>query len=193
MARVGGDEFAVLLKHVSFEQSLALAELYLQILSTQCTQLSQPYQVTSSVGIAYFPDDAANFDDLYNAADNALYMVKRHNKGKVAQYNDCLVAQPTPVLPPEMVLNQEQERFAQTLQKLERKRLSDAFATPHGNEPPRADHAERASDSKGESEQHPEPNTRSDCSQAANAAPNTAANAAPNTAADNTPHPSQEQ
>ena len=194
---------------MSFEQSLALAELYLQILSTQCTQLSQPYQVTSSVGIAYFPDDAANFDDLYNAADNALYMVKRHNKGKVAQYNDCLVAQPTPVIPPEMVLNQEQERFAQTLQKLERKRLSDAFATPHGNEPPHADRtgsadhagsADRAGD--GESEQHNEPNTRSDCSPAAapadtaataDAAPNNAADAASNSAADDTPHPSQEQ
>ena len=98
-----------------------------------------------------------------------------------------------------MVLNQEQERFAQTLQKLERKRLSDAFGTPHGNEPPRAeradraDHAERASDSKGEREQHPEPNTRSDCSPAANAAPNTAAAAASNSTADDTPHPSQEQ
>lgn len=209
VARVGGDEFAVLLKHVSFEQSLALAELYLQILSTQCTQLSQPYQVTSSVGIAYFPDDAANFDDLYNAADNALYMVKRHNKGKVAQYNDCLVAQPTPVIPPEMVLNQEQERFAQTLQKLERKRLSDAFATPHGNEPPRSGNANRADRAgsadragDGESEQHNEPNTRSDCSPAAapadtaataDAAPNNAADAASNSAADDTPHPSQEQ
>ena len=190
VARVGGDEFAVLLKHVSFEQSLALAELYLQILSTQCAQLSQPYQVTSSVGIAYFPDDAANFDDLYNAADNALYMVKRHNKGKVAQYNDCLVAQPTLMIPPGMVLNQEQERFAQTLHKLERKRLSDAFATWEGLESQHAGHNNRAGDGKDESERHTEQNRSSDSSPATATADTSATEAK---AADDTPPPSQEQ
>lgn len=119
VARVGGDEFAVLLKHVSFDQAIALSELYLQILRNQGARLSRPYNVTSSVGIAFYPDDASNFIDLYNAADNALYTVKRQHKGTIAQYNSCLVAMPTPVLMPNSVLTQEQERFEKTMQHID--------------------------------------------------------------------------
>lgn len=86
VARPGGDEFQVMLMDVTKEQAVALAELYLHLLAKQCANLSHPYKVTSSVGIAFYPDDANNYQDLFKAADTALYQVKNRGKNAVGVY-----------------------------------------------------------------------------------------------------------
>ena len=102
VARVGGDEFAVLLQNVTFDQAVALGEIYHRIVAEQTQKLSQPYHVTSSVGIAFCPDDANGYDGLYHAADQALYWVKNNCKGAIALYSNAQVAAQAPNLNPDL-------------------------------------------------------------------------------------------
>ena len=44
------------------------------------------YSVTASVGAAVFPGDGKSFEELYKAADNALYVSKRHGKNQLSFY-----------------------------------------------------------------------------------------------------------
>ena len=41
--------------------------------------------VTASVGVATFPDDAESADGLFRAADAAMYVAKRQGKNKVSR------------------------------------------------------------------------------------------------------------
>ena len=102
VARVGGDEFAVLLQNVTFDQAVALGEIYHRIVAEQTQKLSKTYHVTSSVGIAFCPDDASGYEALYHAADQALYWVKNNCKGAIALYSNAQVAAHTPNLNPDL-------------------------------------------------------------------------------------------
>ena len=42
--------------------------------------------VSVSVGIAMFPEHGKTFDDLYHAADKALYYVKNHGRANWKMY-----------------------------------------------------------------------------------------------------------
>ena len=46
------------------------------------------YSVTASIGCAVFPRDADNFEDLYKAADKAVYKAKRRGKNQIALYTE---------------------------------------------------------------------------------------------------------
>jgi diguanylate cyclase (GGDEF)-like protein len=48
--------------------------------------LGGKYSVTASVGAAVFPGDGKSFEELYKAADNALYVSKRHGKNQLSFY-----------------------------------------------------------------------------------------------------------
>ena len=102
VARVGGDEFTVLLQNVTFDQAVALSEIYHRIVAEQTQKLSRPYHITSSVGIAFCPDDASGYDGLYHAADQALYWVKNNCKGAIALYSNAQIAAHTPNLNPDL-------------------------------------------------------------------------------------------
>jgi diguanylate cyclase (GGDEF)-like protein len=77
VARVGGDEFTVLLPQVASDE--AAADLARKILE----RLSEPYivggdelRVTASIGIAVFPKHGDSPDSLLKSADGAMYRVK---------------------------------------------------------------------------------------------------------------------
>ncbi len=82
VARLGGDEFAVLLPAV--RQAGAARE----VASRLRAALAEPvrlegmtFQVEASVGIAIYPDDAGNFDQLIQRADVAMYVAKERHSG----------------------------------------------------------------------------------------------------------------
>lgn len=85
--RVGGDEFMVLLRDIEKpENALLLAER----IEKQTNQLVlcddiRTY-VSLSIGISLFPDHGNNFDELYHAADKALYYVKNHGRASWKLY-----------------------------------------------------------------------------------------------------------
>ena len=93
-ARFGGDEFAVLVTEMSAPgEADALA-------SRICAALAHPFyaegrevQISSSVGIAVFPDDGGNASDLMRCADAALYRAKEQGRGRYCFYSQEMAAQ----------------------------------------------------------------------------------------------------
>jgi diguanylate cyclase (GGDEF)-like protein len=83
ISRYGGDEFAVLLVETSKAGARLYAERIRQVIDT--FPFSHGKQVTASLGVASVPDDeAATAEDLFRAADEALYSAKRAGKNQVA-------------------------------------------------------------------------------------------------------------
>jgi diguanylate cyclase (GGDEF)-like protein len=83
VSRYGGDEFAVLL----VETSKAGARLYADRIREVVAKypFSHGKVITASFGVASLPDDeAATAEDLFRAADDALYTAKRGGKNQVA-------------------------------------------------------------------------------------------------------------
>ena len=83
VSRYGGDEFAVLL----VETSKAGARLYADRIREVVAKypFSHGKVITSSFGVASLPDDeSGTADDLFRAADEALYAAKRAGKNQVA-------------------------------------------------------------------------------------------------------------
>ncbi len=78
VARVGGDEFVILLPDA---EDAATAEVVARkVLMSSIQPLvieDEELHVTSSLGIAIYPEDGLNADDLLHAADSAMYRVKQ--------------------------------------------------------------------------------------------------------------------
>ncbi|WP_159015629.1 EAL domain-containing protein [Cognatiluteimonas profundi] len=76
LARIGGDEFVLVLCNTSTSQASAKAQQLLQLFSDPLTATPHAVVVTASVGISVFPDDGADADTLLKHADLALYEAK---------------------------------------------------------------------------------------------------------------------
>lgn len=89
LARVGGDEFAVLLYHVkTMEEAAEKAD---QILKSFRSILKQQNDMIScSIGISTAPENGDNFASIYKNADAALYQAKRQGKNRYAFYAETL-------------------------------------------------------------------------------------------------------
>lgn len=74
VGRIGGDEFAIFIRDIPGE--LFVASKTREILEKIGTELS----VGVSIGIALCPDHGTSFQDLYQAADLAMYRVKSRGK-----------------------------------------------------------------------------------------------------------------
>ena len=83
IARYGGEEFAVILLDTSREQGIPIAEKIRKAVEDYPFpgEMRQPGgNLTISLGLAAFPGDASDMEELIRHADEALYMAK--NKGK---------------------------------------------------------------------------------------------------------------
>ena len=82
VARLGGDEFAILLCHDPDEQrATMIAERIFDRLCEPYEIDGRPLVIGASVGVAVFPDDAADIESLMRAADAAMYRAKRRGGG----------------------------------------------------------------------------------------------------------------
>jgi diguanylate cyclase (GGDEF)-like protein len=84
--RYGGEEFALILPETNKTQALMIAEkLRRQIEETEFPhQNRQPSgNLTASLGVATFPDDAVNSKDLIDTADAGLYKAKEQGRNAV--------------------------------------------------------------------------------------------------------------
>ena len=82
VARVGGDEFLVLLPDTTRDAGVALAE-GLRALTSELTPVEASDQLTVSVGVAAFPVDAESARDLLDAAEEALLSAKSAGGNRV--------------------------------------------------------------------------------------------------------------
>ena len=80
--RIGGDEFALLLPQTDFTQALALSRR----VGVVFAETLQPLQISVSVsmdhGVATYPQDGDQADQLIRVADERLYNLKHANHGR---------------------------------------------------------------------------------------------------------------
>jgi diguanylate cyclase (GGDEF)-like protein len=85
-ARFGGDEFVVILPDTDAGTAVGIAETIRAAVET-CSTLEgngvDISTVTASLGVATFPDHGTTADQLFHAADAAMYAVKRGGKNAV--------------------------------------------------------------------------------------------------------------
>jgi diguanylate cyclase (GGDEF)-like protein len=88
VARLGGDEFVVLLPHLSAPgDAIAVAQRLLAAFEGHFDAGTYAVRVTPSIGVAVYPDDAADASALLTAADSAMYQAKDVGRGGVAVYS----------------------------------------------------------------------------------------------------------
>jgi len=84
-ARIGGEEFALLLPETPPADALAIAERLRADAALETVALSgATIAFTISVGVATFPDSARDASSLRRAADMAMYEAKRAGRDRVA-------------------------------------------------------------------------------------------------------------
>jgi diguanylate cyclase (GGDEF)-like protein len=89
VSRHGGDEFVVLLSDVAgAAAAAAIAEKMLAALAAPGLIGDHALRINASIGISIYPDDATDADTLIDAADAAMYRVKRLKVGSFAFYGD---------------------------------------------------------------------------------------------------------
>jgi diguanylate cyclase (GGDEF)-like protein/PAS domain S-box-containing protein len=76
VARVGGDEFLVLLADNDEKEAEEVARKILELLSAPLTLEPDELYLTTSVGVALFPGDGEDAETLIRHADGAMYRVK---------------------------------------------------------------------------------------------------------------------
>lgn len=79
VARLGGDEFGIVLEDLPDSgKAEAIADKLCKLLARPVRQLPDRPQISSSIGIALFPDHAHDKEALLKNADLAMYQAKQH-------------------------------------------------------------------------------------------------------------------
>jgi diguanylate cyclase (GGDEF)-like protein/PAS domain S-box-containing protein len=82
VARVGGDEFVVLLPWIRTRKDAAgIARKLIRVLDAPFALAGRRLKVGASVGIALFPDHGSDANELLRMADAAMYRAKQSGRG----------------------------------------------------------------------------------------------------------------
>lgn len=91
LARIGGDEFIVLIHHTVSEMALHnIAKRLLEESRKKFAHSYHEFNVTVSIGIALFPEAGADPDALMRNADIAMYQAKFSGRDRLCFYNQSL-------------------------------------------------------------------------------------------------------
>lgn len=96
VARQGGDEFIVLLTNLGGDKSVAelhtarVAEQVRKVLASPIHLAQHELTVTGSIGIAFYPHDAATGNDLIKHADTAMYVAKEKGRNRFKLFHPSM-------------------------------------------------------------------------------------------------------
>ncbi|MFZ2393538.1 diguanylate cyclase domain-containing protein [Rhodoferax sp.] len=101
-ARMGGDEFVVLLPDLQDnDAAMMVAEKICQALDKEfVTEQGLVLSISSSIGVALYPDHGDNEKDLLRLGDEAMYQVKKNGRNAVHLYRSAPVASGAKAAPP---------------------------------------------------------------------------------------------
>jgi diguanylate cyclase (GGDEF)-like protein/PAS domain S-box-containing protein len=87
LARWGGDEFTMVLPHISArEDAAAIAQRLLEVLHSSFEVEEHCLRITCSIGIAIYPEDGRDTVTLLKNADTALYQAKTQGRNDYQYY-----------------------------------------------------------------------------------------------------------
>lgn len=82
IARIGGDEFVLLLEKTTCKKDiLDRVQSLMNVLNESLIIENQSHEISCSVGIAMYPQDGENTDELLASADKSMYMAKSKGNG----------------------------------------------------------------------------------------------------------------
>lgn len=94
IARFGGDEFLVLVPDAPNDESVwHLAEQIRSAFSEAFRHAGEEFVITPSIGIARYPNDGLNAQQLLNHADVAMYEAKRRGRNTWQMFSPALALQ----------------------------------------------------------------------------------------------------
>ena len=96
-ARFGGEEFSILLPETSAEEALEIAERIRRAVAAKAFDVetsSQPIRATVSIGVAAYPRDGADANELIHQADLAVYRAKLQGRNRVLDASSEPLAMP---------------------------------------------------------------------------------------------------
>lgn len=93
LSRMGGDEFTILMQHVTDNKAvLQAAERLLEALREPIEIMDRPLVISGSIGICLYPDDGDVAENLIHNADIAMYRSKSSGRNCVAFFNESMRA-----------------------------------------------------------------------------------------------------
>ena len=91
LARLGGDEFVIKLYGIESEDTVsAIAARIISVLTPPFTCEGHQFVVTPSIGIALYPEDGINSEDLLMNADSAMYRAKFAGRNNYKFYSETM-------------------------------------------------------------------------------------------------------
>jgi diguanylate cyclase (GGDEF)-like protein len=91
LARIGGDEFTLILDNVqSRSDADHAAEIALDLLKDPFEIEGHSIRISASIGISIFPDHGNEGGQLLRQADCAMFAAKRNGKNRIVQFGDGL-------------------------------------------------------------------------------------------------------
>jgi diguanylate cyclase (GGDEF)-like protein len=89
LARIGGDEFAVIARHLAgAEAAASIAMRILKAFENPIEVASSQYRVGVGIGIAFIPRDGTSADEVLRKADIALYRAKAEKESATRYFEE---------------------------------------------------------------------------------------------------------
>lgn len=93
LARPGGDEFTLIMADLHDPNGVdRVAQSILEVMSQPFMLKNESCYISISIGIAMYPNDADNADDLLNKADQAMYAAKKLGRSQFCYFTPSMQA-----------------------------------------------------------------------------------------------------
>ncbi|MGC9323990.1 MAG: GGDEF domain-containing protein [Desulfomonilia bacterium] len=83
LARYGGEEFVIIFPETSVDESLIVSQRI-------CSTVESSLGVSVTIGLASFPRDTTDHNELLRLADLSMYWGKVHGKNQIVVYNESM-------------------------------------------------------------------------------------------------------
>jgi diguanylate cyclase (GGDEF)-like protein len=90
--RMGGDEFMIFLPEVDSRHAYNISQRIIHYFLSHKIKIqdNENFMISLSAGVALYPSNADNFQELLNQSDAALYLSKQKGRGRVHMAQDLL-------------------------------------------------------------------------------------------------------